>query len=91
MYNKRKIKKEFDHLVGRNIRAFRMMKGMTIEELAEKSDVDYTFISELERGVSGCSGFTLAEIADGLGVSITQLTKEAEKMLSDYKKNVNGE
>jgi transcriptional regulator with XRE-family HTH domain len=36
--------------VGRNIKKYRLSKGMTMEDLANRVEVDYSQISRMERG-----------------------------------------
>lgn len=58
--------------IGAKIKELRIEKGLSQEELAEKSGVDRTFIGGLERGERNVSILTLCEIAKAFGVDITQ-------------------
>jgi transcriptional regulator with XRE-family HTH domain len=60
-------------LVGRNVRRFRLEKGLTQEKLTEDSGVSQQYISELERGARNPTIDTLAKIALALGVTTTDL------------------
>jgi transcriptional regulator with XRE-family HTH domain len=60
-------------LVGRNVRRFRLAKGLTQEDLTEASGVSQQYISELERGARNPTIDTLAKIALALGVTTTDL------------------
>jgi transcriptional regulator with XRE-family HTH domain len=60
-------------LVGRNVRRFRLEKGLTQEALTEASGVSQQYISELERGARNPTIDTLAKIALALGVTATDL------------------
>ena len=50
-------------LVGRNVRAVRQARGMTQEQLAEKSGFAQQYISDLERGRRNPTVVTLYELA----------------------------
>lgn len=60
-------------LVGRNVRRFRLEKGLTQEALTEASGVSQQYVSELERGARNPTIDTLAKIALALGVTATDL------------------
>lgn len=69
--------------LGRQIKKYRLLKKMTQDELSIAADVTSNFISDLERGVKGCSLETLILIANTLDVSLDVLLK------SDLKNNKN--
>lgn len=88
------MKKEHDmgsqkKTLGRRIRELRKARGLTQEQLAERTDLDYTSIGSLERGIFNPSLNTAGKIAAALGISIQQLitlpegkpTTEKEKTL----------
>jgi transcriptional regulator with XRE-family HTH domain len=50
-------------LVGRNVKAVRLAKGMTQELLAEKSGFSQQYISDLERGRRNPTIVSLYELA----------------------------
>lgn len=54
-------------LVGRNVRAVRKARGMTQEELAERSGFSQQYISDLERGRRNPTIVSLYELAQALG------------------------
>lgn len=60
-------------LVGRNIARVRREKGLTQEQVAERSGVSQQYLSGLERGYRNPSIVTLYEIAQALGVSHVDL------------------
>jgi transcriptional regulator with XRE-family HTH domain len=64
-------------IVGRNIRAFRSDAGMTLEKLAEKADMSWTYLSEVERGRENISLDKLARLAKALGVTLSKLVENA--------------
>lgn len=56
-------------LVGRNVRKARETKGLTQEQLAERSGFTQQYISGLETGKRNPTIVSLYEIAQALGVS----------------------
>lgn len=60
-------------LVGRNVRAVRQARGMTQEQLAEKSGFSQQYISDLERGRRNPTVVSLYELAEALGSTPVQL------------------
>lgn len=57
--------------MGHKIREIRIEKGMTQEELAERSGVSRVSISLIENGkITNVSSNTLRALADALGVSL---------------------
>lgn len=59
--------------IGAKIKELRLEKGLSQEELAEKSGVDRTFIGGLERGERNVSVLTLCEIAKALQQQVINL------------------
>lgn len=55
-------------LVGQNVRRLRLGKGLTQEELAERSGFDQRYISQLESGRRNPTVVTLFELAQALEV-----------------------
>lgn len=55
--------------IGARIREARGISGMTQEQLAEKVDVNTTYISDIERGAKFPSLTLFIKIVDALGVS----------------------
>ena len=49
----------------------RNLLGVSQEELADKADLERTYISGIERGKRNISVFTLKKISDALGVEIS--------------------
>lgn len=64
--------------VGKNIKSMRKKKGLTLQELAEKSGVSATAISAIERNVSSPTVNTLSAIGQALGESLSTLLGESE-------------
>ena len=61
--------------IGKIIRAERNKKGLTLEELGEKVDRDWSYLSQIERGKSVPSIETLARISDALNIPLNSLFK----------------
>jgi transcriptional regulator with XRE-family HTH domain len=59
--------------VGERVRALRHERGWTLESLAERSGVSRAMISKLERGEKNPTLVVAAKVAEGLGVSLSQL------------------
>lgn len=62
-------------LVGRNAARIRTEKGLTQEQLAERSGLSQQYLSGLERGKRNPTIVTLYEIASALGVSHVDLVR----------------
>jgi transcriptional regulator with XRE-family HTH domain len=56
--------------IGTKIRRLRKLRGLTIEELAEKANLTKGFISQVERDLSAPSVINLKQVLDVLGVSL---------------------
>jgi transcriptional regulator with XRE-family HTH domain len=64
---------------GSNVRKAREAKDFTQEQLAEKADLDQTYISGIERGLRNPSIVSVVRIAKALGSSVAELSKGIEK------------
>ena len=67
-------------LLGKNVRHYRRLRGMTQEELAHSADMKRTYVSDLERGTRNPSVRALGRLADALKVdpsALLQLTNHA--------------
>ena len=58
---------------GLAVRRAREAKGLTQERLAERADLDPTYISGIERGVRNASLISLVRVAKGLGMPLATL------------------
>ena len=65
---------------GATIRRLRLKKGLSQRALAERSDLDVTYISGIERGVRNPSLKSLETLAKGLGCSISETCKDLDKL-----------
>lgn len=63
-------------MLGRNVRTFRKMKGLTIIQLAGKCDVEYTTISKIERGIVNTTISMISIVARALEIAPSKLLEE---------------
>lgn len=64
---------DFLKLVGNTIRTIRKQRGLTQEELAEKADLQYSYIGGIERGERNISLLTLEKVVTSLNVSPSEI------------------
>ena len=62
--------------IGHKIKQLRIQKGLTLEELASRSELTKGFLSQLERNLTSPSITTLADIVEALGSSMSDFFKE---------------
>ena len=60
-------------IVGKNVRALRLAKGITQEQLAFAAELDLTYIGGIERGRRNPSLLVMARIAEALGAMLADL------------------
>ena len=60
-------------LVGDNCKRIRTERGLTQEQLSERSGLSQQYLSDLERGKRNPTIITIYEIASALGVSHVEL------------------
>ena len=60
---------------GRNVSRARNNAGLSQDKLAEKADLDRTYLSGIERGVRNPGIKTVIRLAHALGVTLDQLCK----------------
>jgi len=65
-------------LVGRNVKRIRQDRGLTQEELAERSGFSQQYISGLEQGRRNPTVVSIYELANALGVSHMDLVRPTE-------------
>ena len=63
--------------IGNKLKELRVLKGLTQEELADRSELSKGFISQLERNLTYPSITTLMDILQCLGTSIGEFFNEA--------------
>jgi transcriptional regulator with XRE-family HTH domain len=54
--------------IGQRLRATRLSKGLTLEQVAERSGLDKSFISRLERDATAASVASLLKVCGALGI-----------------------
>ena len=64
-------------LVGRNVKQYRLRRGLTQEELADISGFSQQYISGLEGGRRNPTVVTLYELANALGVGHLDLLRSS--------------
>lgn len=88
MFNKLKkkfnIKNKGEHMkIGKKIKALRLQKNLTLQELASRSEVTKGFLSQLERDLTSPNIQALEDILEALGTNLSEFFKEEkeEKMV----------
>lgn len=64
---------KINRLFGERVRALRVAEGLTQEKLAERVGVHFTYISQIERGVTNCGIEIVEKIALALDVVLPEL------------------
>jgi transcriptional regulator with XRE-family HTH domain len=64
---------------GRRIRALRLARHLSQEELAERANLHWTYISGIERGRRSPSLNSMGRLASALGVPLSSLVEELSK------------
>lgn len=67
--------------IGQRIKAFRMTRRLTLRQLGDMTDTTASFISQLERGLSGANTSTLMRIATALGIGVSDLFEDQPRSL----------
>lgn len=60
-------------VVGKNVRFFRELRGISQEQLAFEADLHRTYVSGVERGIRNPTVLIVAKLADALGVDPSKL------------------
>jgi transcriptional regulator with XRE-family HTH domain len=63
-------------IFGARVRALRTSQGLSQEELAERSDLHWTYLSGIERGVRNPGLNTISKLAHGLRVDVEVLFRK---------------
>jgi transcriptional regulator with XRE-family HTH domain len=64
---------------GDNVRKLREQREWTQEQLAEKSDLDQTFISGIERGTRNPTIITITKLSKALKTTVADLCEGIDK------------
>lgn len=73
---------EICQCLGGNVKMLRQGLGISQEELAFQAELDRTYISQIERGVSNPSIFVLLKVANALNVELVELLINSNKSTS---------
>ncbi|CAN7768823.1 helix-turn-helix domain-containing protein [Variovorax sp. LjRoot175] len=67
--------------LGKHLKALRISRQLSQEEMADKAEVDRTLVSRIERGVANPSLMTLSVICYVLDISLSELMTPIKKNL----------
>lgn len=73
--------------IGSNIKKIRKQKGITLQELSDKTDLSTGFLSKLERDLNSPTIVNLQKICNALDVNMTDLLATLEEDKICVKKN----
>ena len=76
--------------LGRTIEVMRTERGLKRTELAERSGISYSYLSDIEKGRKPPSSTKLREIAESLGVSPSQLLRGAAQRIEAERSGAGG-
>jgi transcriptional regulator with XRE-family HTH domain len=62
--------------IGRRIAAFRKKRGMTQEDLAGETELDRSYLSEIENGHKNLSVEVMVRIAKALGIKPAKMLED---------------
>lgn len=65
--------------IGKRIKALRIKNGLTLEELASRTELSKGFLSQLERNLTSPSISTLEDIIESLGTNLESFFKEEKE------------
>ena len=65
--------------LGLNVRRLREEASLTQEALAERCDLDSTYISGIERGVRNPSVLSLTRLAKGLNTTVSSICEDIDR------------
>ena len=71
--------------IGSRVRSLRQKRGLTLEELASRSELTKGFLSQLERNLTSPSISTLEDITEVLGISLQDFFKEEKEEKISFK------
>jgi transcriptional regulator with XRE-family HTH domain len=76
-------------MIGQKIKELRLLKGLTQEELAERTNLNVRTIQRIESGEVDPRSYTLNLLADALGVELEEFTRETMPKSETSKQTVN--
>ena len=65
-----------ENIVGKNIRKYRLLRGYTKRELAERAKLAHVTIVKYEKGERNASSYSLYKLSRALDVCISDLVKQ---------------
>ncbi len=77
-----------DKLVGRNIRVFRLSKGLSQTQLAEHLGVTFQQVQKYEKGTNRVGSGRLLQISSKLGVKITDFFEGSDRLHQTSRRSV---
>lgn len=80
--NHKKNSPDLNQILGQNMRVYRAAKGLSQEDLAERSGIKRTYIGSIERGEVDPRLGTVKKIAAGLSTEAFRLLLPADAQLS---------
>lgn len=72
-------KREINLIVGKNVRYYRTLRGLTRAQLAQMANISVSFVGNIETGARPMSIMTLRKIANALEVPTNWLVFECGK------------
>lgn len=77
------MKSNIQIILGKCIKTFRQKTGLSQEKFALKINMDRTYYASVESGKRNISIINIKKIADGLGVSLTDLFSAIDNYKED--------
>lgn len=74
--------------IGKNIRKYRKLKGLTLEKLADVLDTDTNYLGQCERGERRFSLDKMIDIIEYFGITANDLIPSPNKKDSSREKNI---
>jgi transcriptional regulator with XRE-family HTH domain len=71
---------DIDHMIGRNIRFYRLLREFSQAKLAARIGMSYQQLQKYERGINRISANRLLQIAQALEVSVAQFFEPNAKL-----------
>lgn len=69
---------DYRSTIGKKVRQERLKRGWTQEELAEKIDMNASFVGQVERGLKAASFDTLERLSRIFGVEVVDFLKKGD-------------
>ncbi|MFN8474905.1 MAG: helix-turn-helix domain-containing protein [Anaerolineae bacterium] len=77
--------------LGAYIRRVRLEQGLTLQQAAQRMDMNFTYLSKIENGHITPTSKTLAGIANALNGSLTEMLRLSESVPSEVQKRLEDE